>query len=177
MCKEAYAKQIDKAVFPGTQGGPLMHIIAAKAAAFKEALSPEFKEYQKQILSNAQAMAARFIKNGIRLVSGGTDNHLMLLDLRETGVTGKELEFMLDRVHITVNKNTIPFETASPFVTSGIRVGTPAVTTRGMKEGECERIADLIARVIKEKESCFDEVNAEVAALCARFPIYGKDVL
>lgn len=131
MCKEAYAKQIDKAVFPGTQGGPLMHIIAAKAAAFKEALSPEFKEYQKQILSNAQAMAARFIKNGIRLVSGGTDNHLMLLDLRETGVTGKELEFMLDRVHITVNKNTIPFETASPFVTSGIRVGTPAVTTRG----------------------------------------------
>ena len=176
MCKEAYAKQIDKAVFPGTQGGPLMHIIAAKAAAFKEALSPEFKEYQKQILSNAQAMAARFIKNGIRLVSGGTDNHLMLLDLRETGVTGKELEFMLDRVHITVNKNTIPFETASPFVTSGIRVGTPAVTTRGMKEGECERIADLIARGIKEKESCFDEVN-EVAALCARFPIYGKDVL
>ena len=108
-----------------------MHIIAAKAAAFKEALSPEFKEYQKRILSNAQAMAARFIKNGIRLVSGGTDNHLMLLDLRETGVTGKELESMLDRVHITVNKNTIPFETASPFVTSGIRVGTPAVTTRG----------------------------------------------
>lgn len=177
MCKEAYAKQIDKAVFPGTQGGPLMHIIAAKAAAFKEALSPEFKEYQKRILSNAQAMAARFIKNGIRLVSGGTDNHLMLLDLRETGVTGKELESMLDRVHITVNKNPIPFETASPFVTSGIRVGTPAVTTRGMKEGECERIADLIARVIKEKESCFDEVNAEVAALCSRFPIYGKDVL
>ena len=177
MCKEAYAKQIDKAVFPGTQGGPLMHIIAAKAAAFKEALSPEFKEYQKQILSNAQAMASRFVKRGIRLVSGGTDNHLMLLDLRETGVTGKELEAMLDRVHITVNKNTIPFETASPFVTSGIRVGTPAVTTRGMKEEECEKIAELIARVIEEKESCFDEVNAEVSALCSRFPLYEKDVL
>ena len=133
MCKEKYAKEIDKAVFPGTQGGPLMHIIAAKATAFKEALSPEFKAYQKQVLQNAKAMAERFKKNGIRLVSEGTDNHLMLLDLRNTGVTGKELESMLDTVHITVNKNTIPFETASPFVTSGIRVGTPAVTTRGMK--------------------------------------------
>ena len=177
MCKEKYAKQIDKAVFPGTQGGPLMHIIAAKAAAFKEALSPAFKDYQRQVLLNARTMAARFMKNGIRLVSGGTDNHLMLLNLSDTGVTGKELEALLDKVHITVNKNTIPFETASPFVTSGIRVGTPAITTRGMKEAECEKIADLISRVIAEKEGCFDEVNAEVAALCARFPIYEKDIL
>lgn len=177
MCKEKYAKEIDKAVFPGTQGGPLMHIIAAKAAAFKEALSPEFKAYQKQVLQNAEVMAERFKKNGIRLVSGGTDNHLMLLDLRSTGVTGKELESMLDKVHITVNKNTIPFETASPFVTSGIRVGTPAITTRGMKEKDCEQIADLISRVVREKEDCFKDVLAEVTALCARFPIYENDIL
>lgn len=177
MCKEEYAKQIDKAVFPGTQGGPLMHVIAAKAVAFKEALSPEFKEYQGQIVKNARAMAARFTESGVRLVSGGTDNHLMLLDLRETGVTGKELEGMLDKVHITVNKNTIPFETTSPFITSGIRVGTPAVTTRGMKEKECEKIAELIARVIREKEECFEAVSAEVSALCARFPIYADDIL
>lgn len=177
MCKEKYAREIDKAVFPGTQGGPLMHIIAAKAAAFKEALSPEFKAYQKQVLQNAEAMAERFKKNGIRLVSGGTDNHLMLLDLRGTGVTGKELESMLDKVHITVNKNTIPFETASPFVTSGIRVGTPAITTRGMKEKDCEQIADLISRVVREKENCFKDVLAEVTALCARFPIYENDIL
>lgn len=177
MCKEKYAKEIDKAVFPGTQGGPLMHIIAAKAAAFKEALSSEFKAYQKQVLQNAEAMAERFKKNGIRLVSGGTDNHLMLLDLRSTGVTGKELESMLDKVHITVNKNTIPFETASPFVTSGIRVGTPAITTRGMKEKDCEQIADLISRVVREKEDCFKDVLAEVTALCARFPIYENDIL
>ena len=177
MCKEKYAKEIDKAVFPGTQGGPLMHIIAAKATAFKEALSPEFKAYQKQVLQNAKAMAERFKKNGIRLVSEGTDNHLMLLDLRNTGVTGKDLESMLDKVHITVNKNTIPFETASPIVTSGIRVGTPAVTTRGMKEKDCEQIADLISRVVREKESCFKDVLAEVTALCARFPIYENDIL
>lgn len=177
MCKEKYAREIDKAVFPGTQGGPLMHIIAAKAAAFKEALSPEFKAYQKQVLQNAEVMAERFKKNGIRLVSGGTDNHLMLLDLRSTGVTGKELESMLDKVHITVNKNTIPFETASPFVTSGIRVGTPAITTRGMKEKDCEQIADLISRVVREKEDCFKDVLAEVTALCARFPIYENDIL
>ena len=177
MCKEKYAREIDKAVFPGTQGGPLMHIIAAKAAAFKEALSSEFKAYQKQVLRNAEAMAERFKKNGIRLVSGGTDNHLMLLDLRSTGVTGKELESMLDKVHITVNKNTIPFETASPFVTSGIRVGTPAITTRGMKEKDCEQIADLISRVVREKEDCFKDVLAEVTALCARFPIYENDIL
>lgn len=177
MCKEQYAKQIDKSVFPGTQGGPLMHVIAAKAVAFKEALSPEFKAYQTQVVNNAKAMAARFVKNGVKLVSGGTDNHLMLVDLRNEGVTGKELEAMLDRVHITVNKNTIPFETTSPFVTSGIRVGTPAITTRGMKEQEAEKIADLITRVIREKEACFDEVTAEVAALCENFPIYANDIL
>ena len=176
MCKEAYAKQIDKAVFPGTQGGPLMHIIAAKAVAFKEALAPEFKEYQKQIVKNAAAMADEFQKNGIRLVSGGTDNHLMLLDLRETGVTGKELERMLDEVHITANKNTIPFETTSPFITSGLRVGTPAVTSRGFKEEECRLVARLVARVIKEKEACFEEVSAQVKDLCARFPVYENDI-
>lgn len=176
MCKEEYAKQIDKAVFPGTQGGPLMHIVAAKAVAFKEALSPEFKAYQRQIILNAAAMADEFKKNGIRLVSGGTDNHLMLLDLRETGVTGKDLERMLDEVHITANKNTIPFETASPFITSGLRVGTPAVTTRGFKEEECRKVASLVARVIREKEACFEEVKAEVKALCARFPVYENDI-
>lgn len=176
MCKEQYAKQIDKAVFPGTQGGPLMHVIAAKAVAFKEALSPEFKTYQKQVVKNAAAMADEFMKNGIRLVSGGTDNHLMLLDLRDTGVTGKELEKMLDEVRITANKNTIPFETTSPFITSGLRVGTPAVTTRGFKEEECRLVARLIARVIKEKEGCFEEVLKEVEGLCERFPLYETDI-
>ncbi len=176
MCKEAYAKQIDKAVFPGTQGGPLMHIVAAKAVAFKEALSPAFKAYQRQVIVNAQAMADEFQKNGIRLVSGGTDNHLILLDLRDTGVTGKDLERMLDEVHITANKNTIPFETASPFITSGLRVGTPAVTTRGFKEEECREVARLVVRVIKEKEACFDEVTAAVKALCDKFPVYENDI-
>ena len=177
LCREEYAKKIDKAIFPGTQGGPLMHIIAAKAVCLGEALKPEFKTYAEQTVKNAKALAEGLTKRGMKLVSGGTDNHLMLLNLSDTGVTGKELEALLDKVHITVNKNTIPFETASPFVTSGIRVGTPAITTRGMKEAECEKIADLISRVIAEKEGCFDEVNAEVAALCARFPIYEKDIL
>lgn len=177
MCKEEYAKIIDKAVFPGTQGGPLMHVIAGKAVAFKEALSPEFKEYQLQIVKNAQAMAKEFVKNGVRLVSGGTDNHLMLLDLSSKGVTGKELEKMLDAVHITVNKNAIPFDKEKPFVTSGVRIGTPAVTARGMKEAECALIADLISRVIDEKEACFEEVSAEVEKLCARFPLYANDIL
>ena len=177
MCREKYARQIDKAVFPGTQGGPLMHIIAAKAVAFGEALKPEFADYQRQIVANAAAMAAEFTRQGVRLVSGGTDNHLMLVDLRGTGVTGKALEYMLDEVHITVNKNTVPFETESPFVTSGIRVGTPAVTTRGMKEAECRTIASLIVRVIREGEKCFDEVREEVAALCARFPVYEGEIL
>ena len=177
LCRKEFANAIDKAIFPGTQGGPLMHTIAAKAACFHEALQPEFKVYQQQVVKNAAVLADSLQKAGLRIVSGGTDNHLMLVDLTASGRTGKEVEHLLDAANITVNKNTIPFETASPFVTSGIRVGTPAVTTRDMKEGECERIADLIARVIKEKESCFDEVNAEVAALCSRFPIYGKDVL
>ena len=164
-------------MFPGTQGGPLMHVIAGKAVAFKEALSPAFKEYQKQVVKNAQAMAKAFIDEGIRLVSGGTDNHLMLVDLTGTGVTGKELEFMLDEVNITVNKNTIPFETTSPFITSGIRVGTPAVTTRGFKEEDCAAVAKLITRVIREKEACYGEVRAAVKALCARFPLYENDIL
>ncbi len=177
MCKEEHAKAIDKAVFPGTQGGPLMHVIAAKAVAFKEALSDEFKAYQQQIVKNAAAMAAQFTKNGVRLVSGGTDNHLMLLDLSSKGVTGKELEKMLDEVHITVNKNAIPFDKEKPFVTSGVRIGTPAVTARGMKEAECAKIADLISRVINEREACFAEVSAEVAKLCEQFPLYANDIL
>ena len=177
MCREQYAKQIDKAIFPGTQGGPLMHIIAGKAVAFKEALSPAFKAYQHQIVLNAKAMADEFTKNGVRLVSGGTDNHLMLVDLRKKDMTGKELEKMLDEVNITVNKNTIPFETASPFVTSGIRIGTPSVTTRGMKEEDCRLIARLITRVIDGREAALEGVRAEVAALCAKFPLYAEDVL
>lgn len=177
MCREQYAKQIDKAIFPGTQGGPLMHIIAGKAVAFKEALSPEFKAYQHQIVLNAKAMADEFIKCGVRLVSGGTDNHLMLVDLRDKDMTGKELEKMLDEVNITVNKNTIPFETASPFVTSGIRIGTPSVTSRGMKEEDCRLIARLISRVIDGREEALDGVRKEVAELCARFPLYAADVM
>lgn len=177
MCKEKYAKQIDKAVFPGTQGGPLMHVIAAKAVAFKEALSPEFKTYQANIVKNAAAMAERFMNNGIKLVSDGTDNHLMLVDLRQKEMTGKELEAMLDAVHITVNKNTIPFETTSPFVTSGIRVGTPAITSRGMKENEARTIADLITKVINEREKAFPYVKGAVKELCDKFPIYSADIL
>ena len=171
MCKEQYAKAIDKAVFPGTQGGPLMHVIAAKAVAFKEALSPEFKEYQTQIVKNAAAMAKRFTENGVRLVSGGTDNHLMLVDLRKENMTGKELEKLLDEAHITANKNTIPFETTSPFITSGVRIGTPAITSRGMKEGEAVEIADLVTEVIRRREEAVPSVSERVAALCAKFPI------
>ncbi len=177
MCKEQYAKAIDKAVFPGIQGGPLMHVIAGKAVAFKEALSPAFKEYQKQVIKNAAAMADEFTKNGVRLVSGGTDNHLMLVDLRDKGMTGKELEKMLDEVNITVNKNTIPFETTSPFVTSGIRLGTPSITSRGFGEEDARHIARLIVRVINEKEVCFDAVRAEVKALCDKYPLYAADIL
>lgn len=172
MCREKYAKDIDRAVFPGVQGGPLMHIIAGKAVAFGEALKPEFKEYQKRIIANAARLAARFTENGIRLVSGGTDNHLMLLDLTGTGVTGKELEKLLDEVHITANKNTIPKETLSPFVTSGLRLGTPAVTTRGMNEDDMVVIADLITEVIRKKDACKAEVSAKVAALLAKYPLY-----
>ncbi len=172
LCKEQYAKAIDKAVFPGVQGGPLMHIIAAKAVAFGEALTPEFTEYQKQIVKNAAVLCDELKKHGIRIVSGGTDNHLMLLDLTEKGITGKDLEKMLDEVHITVNKNTIPNETLSPFVTSGVRIGTPAVTSRGFKETEMVDIARLINDVITDFEANRERVSEQVSELCERFPIY-----
>ncbi|MBQ2833649.1 MAG: serine hydroxymethyltransferase [Clostridia bacterium] len=172
LCKEQYAKAIDKAIFPGTQGGPLEHVIAAKAVCFKEALSDEFKAYQHQIVLNARAMADEFTRAGIRLVSGGTDNHLMLLDLTDTGVTGKALESLLGQANITVNKNTIPKETLSPFVTSGVRLGTPAVTSRGMKEPEMVLIAKLITRLIREGEAAVDSVRQDVLDLCSRFPLY-----
>jgi len=173
MCRAAYAKSINSSVFPGNQGGPLMHIIAAKAVAFKEALAPEFKAYQQQIVRNAQALAAALTKKGFRLVSGGTDNHLLLLDLRNSELTGKVAQETLDRAHITVNKNTVPFETRSPFVTSGVRIGTPAVTTRGMKEPEMEAIADLIARALQAvgDEAAVRSVADDVVSLCRKFPI------
>ncbi len=177
MCKEQYAKAIDKAVFPGMQGGPLMHVIAGKAVAFQEALSDEFKSYQRQVIKNAAAMADEFTKCGVRLVSGGTDNHLMLVDLRDKNMTGKELEKMLDEVNITVNKNTIPFETTSPFVTSGVRIGTPSITTRGFSEEDARLVARLIAKVIAEREAAFAEVRAAVKELCAKHPLYEGDVL
>ncbi len=177
MCKEQYAKAIDKAVFPGMQGGPLMHVIAGKAVAFKEALSDEFKAYQKQVVANAAAMADEFKKCGVRLVSGGTDNHLMLVDLRDKNMTGKELEKMLDEVNITVNKNTIPFEETSPFITSGIRIGTPSITTRGFKEEDARLVARLITKIIEEKEAAFDFVREEVKKLCDKYPLYANDIL
>lgn len=177
MCKEQYAKAIDKAVFPGSQGGPLMHVIAAKAVAFKEALSPDFKKYQAQIVRNAAAMAKRFTQNGVKLVSGGTDNHLMLIDLRGESLTGKELEALLDRAHITANKNSVPFETASPFITSGLRIGTPAMTSRGMKEDEAIKIADLITEIIRKREEAVEKVASAVHELTVRFPIYQNDIL
>ncbi len=176
MCKEEWGKAIDKAVFPGIQGGPLMHIIAAKAVAFKEALQPEFKTYQQQIVKNAAAMAEEFRKLGMKMVSGGTDNHLILLDLTDTDVTGKQLTELLDEVHITVNKNSIPFDKQKPFVTSGIRIGTPAITSRGMKEAEARNIAQLIAKTAEGKEKVFDEVKAEVAKLCKAYPLYADCV-
>ncbi len=177
MCDdEDIAKKIDKAVFPGSQGGPLMHIIAAKAVAFKEALAPEFKEYQIQVVKNAQAMANRLVERGLKLVSGGTDNHLMLVNLVGTGVTGKQLETWLDKAHITVNKNSVPNEPLSPFVTSGVRIGTPAVTTRGMKEEQMFEIADMIADVVEKGEDAIEDVKSRVIALCKHFPIY-KDVV
>ena len=172
LCKEQYAKAIDKAMFPGMQGGPLMHIIAAKAVCFKEAMQPEFKAYAEQIVKNCAALADGLVKRGHKLVSGGTDNHVMLMDLREDGVTGKELEHNLDEVHITVNKNTIPGEPLSPFVTSGIRIGTAAVTTRGLKEDDMDVIAECISLVIKDFEGNKDAVLAKVAALCEKYPLY-----
>ena len=172
LCREELAKQIDKAIFPGVQGGPLMHIIAAKAVAFGEALKPEFKEYQQQIIKNAAALAAALKDEGFDLVSDGTDNHLMLLDLRKFDITGKELEKRLDEVHITVNKNAIPNDPQSPFITSGVRIGTPAVTSRGFKEAEMKLIAGWIKRVVTDFENSKETVSNEVMALCEKFPIY-----
>ena len=172
LCKESLAKQIDKAVFPGTQGGPLMHIIAAKAVAFGEALKPEFKEYQQQVVNNAQALSKALMDEGFDLVSGGTDNHLMLLDLRKFDVTGKELEKRLDEVHITLNKNAIPNDPQSPFVTSGVRIGTPAVTSRGFKEPEMRLIAKWIKDTVTDFENSKERIAKEVMALCEKFPIY-----
>ncbi len=174
LCKEQFAKQVDKAVFPGTQGGPLMHIIAAKAVALGEALTEEFKNYQKQVVKNAAVLADELMKHGIDIVSGGTDNHLMLLDLRNKGITGKELEHRLDEVRITANKNTIPNDPQSPFVTSGLRIGTPAVTTRGFKEPEMELIAGWISDIINDFDGNKDRVLSEVQSLCERFPLYSE---
>ncbi len=172
LCREEYAKAIDKAIFPGTQGGPLMHVIAGKAVCFGEALSDDFKAYQKNVVTNAQALAAALTKRGIDLVSGGTDNHLMLVDLRSVGVTGKELEKHLDEVYITVNKNAIPNDPQSPFITSGIRVGTPAVTTRGFGAPEMERIAEYIHLAATDFDAKADYIREGVVDLCAKFPLY-----
>ncbi len=172
LCKESLAKQIDKAIFPGIQGGPLMHIIAAKAVAFGEALTDEFKVYQKNILNNAKVLSESLLAEGFQLVSGGTDNHLMLLDLRNTDITGKELEHRLDAVHITANKNTVPNDPQSPFVTSGVRLGTPAVTSRGFGTEEMKQIARWIAAAAFDFENSEKRVTEEVIALCEKFPIY-----
>lgn len=174
---EEIAKKINKAIFPGSQGGPLMHIIAAKAVAFKEALSPDFKTYQEQILKNAKAMAERLMKRGLRLVSGGTDNHMMLVNLVGSGVNGKQLETWLDEAHITVNKNSVPNEPLSPMITSGIRVGTPAVTTRGMKEDDMIEIADMIADIVQNGEGAIENIKARAIALCDKYPIYKDAVM
>ena len=172
LCKEEFAKQIDKAIFPGTQGGPLMHIIAAKAVALGEAMTDEFKEYGKQIVKNAAVLCDGLKARGLDIVSGGTDNHLMLIKLLNKGISGKELEHRLDEVHITANKNTIPNDPASPFVTSGLRIGTPAVTTRGFKEPEMKQIADMIADITEDFDKNKDRVTEQVTELCKRFPIY-----
>ena len=172
LCREEFAKQIDKAIFPGTQGGPLMHTIAAKAVCFGEALKPEFKEYQKRIVENAKALADGLLKRGFNLVSGGTDNHLMLVDLRPFNITGKELEHRLDEVYITVNKNAIHNDPEKPFVTSGIRIGTPAVTTRGLGVEEMEKIAEYIYLCATDFENKADEIRAGVNAICEKFPLY-----
>ena len=174
LCRSEHAKAIDKAVFPGAQGGPLEHVIAAKAVCFREALEPSFKQYSAQVVANAKALAAALIERGFQIVSGGTDNHLMLVDLRNRGLTGKVAQAALDNAGITVNKNTVPKETQSPFVTSGVRIGTPAVTTRGMKEGEMRRIAELIDRVLRapEDEGVLRLVRSEVKELANGFPLY-----
>lgn len=174
FCKEKYAKQIDSAVFPGSQGGPLMHVIAAKAVALKEALSPEFRNYQKAVIENAQALAKTLIDNGVDIVSGGTDNHLLLVDLRKVKLTGKEAEILLDSVGITCNKNTIPRDPQSPFVTSGIRLGTPAITTRGMRTNEMKVLGETIADVLKNSKDDKKKEKAKhtVESLCKKFPLY-----
>lgn len=174
LCKEEYAKAIDKAVFPGIQGGPLMHVIAAKAVALGEALQPEFKEYAEQVIKNAKVLAAELMSKGLTIVSGGTDTHVMLVDVRNTGLTGKEAEHLLDEIGITANKNTIPFDPASPFVTSGVRLGTPALTTRGLKEDDMKEIADIIATVLQNPEDKAKHQDAakRVAALCEKYPLY-----
>ena len=175
LCRDAeFGKQFNKAIFPGIQGGPLMHVIAAKAVAFKEALSDEFKVYQQQVLDNAKALADELVKKGFRIVSGGTDNHLMLVDLRSKNITGKEAQFLLDEIGITANRNTIPFEPLSPFVTSGIRLGTPALTTRGLKEKDIREVADIIADVIENREdsAVIEAAKAKVQAICKKFPLY-----
>ena len=174
MCREEFAKAVDKQIFPGIQGGPLMHIIAAKAVAFKEALLPSFTDYQKQVLKNAKVLSEELMAKGYDLVSGGTDNHLMLIDLTRQDITGKEAEEALGKAGITVNKNTIPFETRSPFVTSGVRVGVPAATTKGMKEPEMKLIAGFIDRALQNRsnEAALDAIKAEVKVLCASFPLY-----
>jgi glycine hydroxymethyltransferase len=176
LCRADWAKEVDKLLFPGIQGGPLMHVVAAKAVAFKEALAPSFKEYQQQILRNAKALAATLLDEGWRLVSGGTDNHLMLLDVFARGITGKAAEAALDRAGITVNKNTIPFDTNSPMVASGVRIGTPALTSRGMGEKEMEQVGRLIARALAdhESESNLAGVKADVGRLCQGFPLYAE---
>ena len=174
LCKEEYAKAIDKAVFPGIQGGPLMHVIAAKAVALGEALQPEFKVYAEQVIKNAKVLAAELMAKGLTIVSGGTDTHVMLVDVRNTGLTGKEAEYLLDEIGITANKNTIPFDPASPFVTSGVRLGTPALTTRGLKEDDMKEIADIIATVLQNPEDTAKHQDAakRVAALCEKYPLY-----
>jgi glycine hydroxymethyltransferase len=175
LCRDAeFGKQFNKAIFPGIQGGPLMHVVAAKAVAFKEALSDEFKVYQQQVLDNAKALADELVKKGFRIVSGGTDNHLMLVDLRSKNITGKEAQFLLDEIGITANRNTIPFEPLSPFVTSGIRLGTPALTTRGLKEEDIREVADIIADVIENREdsAVIEAAKAKVQAICKKFPLY-----
>ncbi|MDY2601547.1 MAG: serine hydroxymethyltransferase [Eubacteriales bacterium] len=172
LCREELAKKIDKAIFPGTQGGPLMHVIAAKAVCLGEALSPAFKEYQQRIVDNAQALASGLLSRGFDLVSGGTDNHLMLLDLRSTGITGKELEKKLDEVYITANKNAIPNDPQSPFITSGVRLGTPAVTTRGMVPADMDIIAQCIHLTATDFEASKEKVRTMVEELCARYPLY-----
>ena len=175
LCRDAeFGKQFNKAIFPGIQGGPLMHVIAAKAVAFKEALSDEFKEYQQQVIKNAKVLAEELTKKGFRIVSGGTDNHLMLVDLRSKNITGKEAQFLLDEIGITANRNTIPFEPLSPFVTSGLRLGTPALTTRGLKEEDIREVADIIADVIENREdsAVIEAAKAKVQAICKKFPLY-----